>query len=41
MLRNTGDLAARTARWALMLPPAALMVMSVKTLSRSMDATPD
>ncbi|KAF5815084.1 hypothetical protein HanXRQr2_Chr03g0118871 [Helianthus annuus] len=29
MLRKTGDLAARTARWAPMLPSEALMMISV------------
>lgn len=33
MLWKTGDLAARTARWALMLPLEALIVMSVWMLS--------
>nr|GMC47368.1 hypothetical protein AT1G55755 [Ipomoea batatas] len=33
MLRKTGDLAARTARWAAMLPSAVLIWMSVWMLS--------
>lgn len=33
MLRKTGDLAARTARWAPVLPSEALIIISVWMLS--------